>query len=362
MTTTADRVLLEDFKISALSTGARVTEDALTLLGGHDQVTVHEYSTTGGIPMRVAGLEVNAPFDEWYCIDAEIEIDRSGEALVARFRGDELPVEYVHPLPGYLGIPNLDGRTVDDLVYTHLDRIRLSPIAGCAYDCAFCDMPGRVRLHSVEALLHAAHVALADTRLPVRHALISGGSPGPRDEQRFADTLVDLVRQLSPVIEIDVMMSSGPTTVELVKRLVDAGVHGFALNVEAYSDDASNLHIRGKHRRARPHFDATVSAAVALLGRGTGRVRSLILPGLEPAAETLVGVEHLASLGTDPVLSPFRPAVGTRLANEQPVSAGLLREVLDASREIVVQHGVALGPRCLDCQHNTLTFPWDVAP
>lgn len=358
----ATRQWLEDFKIAALASGVCVSGPALEMLGGADQLTVHEYSTTGGIPLRVGGLEVNAPFDEWYTVDADIDVIVVDGALVAAFDGVQLPVEHVHPLPGYLGAPSLRGGTVESLVYTHLDRFRLSPISGCAYDCAFCDMPGRVRLHDVGELLHAARVAMADTTLPVRHALISGGSPGPRDEQEFGDTLVELVRQLAPSLEVDVMMSSGPTTPDLVRRLVDVGVHGFALNIEIYSDDASKVHIRGKHRRARPHYDATVSTAVELLGRGSGRVRALILPGLEPIEGTLAGVEHIAALGADPVLSPFRPATGTKLSRTPPVSSALLREVLDESRRIVDRHGVRLGPRCLECQHNTLTFPWDVQP
>lgn len=155
------------------------------------------------------------------------------------------------------------------------------------------------------------------------------------------------------------MMASTSYGPDLVARLVDAGVHGFALNLELESDGASRVHIRGKHRRSRPWFDATVAAAVSLLGKN-GRVRSLILPGLESVENTLAGVEHIAELGADPVLSPFRPAQGTTLAASDPVSPTLLREVLDGSREIVARHGVSLGPRCAPCQHNTLAFPWDV--
>jgi hypothetical protein len=215
-------------------------------------------------------------------------------------------------------------------------------------------------MRPIEQLLEGAEAALNDNSLPLRHALISGGSPGPRDEAAFGDLIVEVVRRLCPRIEIDVMMSSGPYGPELVRRLVDAGAHGFALNIEIESTSAAELHIRGKQRRARPHFDATVSAAVELVGAGSGRVRSLILPGLESVECTLQGVEHISALGADPVLSPFRPAQGTRLSNAPVVAQSLLREVLDGSREIVARHGVALGPRCLPCQHNTLTFPWDV--
>ena len=354
------RSALEALKIAALSTGARITDEALGYLGGADRLTVHEYATTGGIPLRVGGLDINAPFDEWYSDSASLLIGLEDDALFLDHVGTRHRIEEIYPLPAYVGEVDSEGNSLVDVVYTHIDRFRLSPITGCAYDCAFCDLPGRVRLRPLNQLLEGAEAALRDDTLPLRHALISGGSPGPRDEPAFAETIVELVRQLSPRIEIDVMMSSGAGGPDLVRRLVDVGVHGFALNVELESSQAAELHIRGKQRRARPHFDATVQAAVELVGAGTGRVRSLILPGLEPVEATLRGVEHIASLGADPVLSPFRPAQGTRLASQPCVPESLLREVLDGAREIVRRHGVALGPRCLPCQHNTLTFPWDV--
>ena len=72
---------------------------------------------------------------------------------------------------------------------------------------------------------------------------------------------------------------------------------------------------------------------------------------------TLDGVRFLAELGCDPVLSPFRPAKGTDLANEAPPSAAFMEEAYLAAREIATAHGVELGPRCIPCQHNTITFP-----
>ncbi len=47
-------------------------------------------------------------------------------------------------------------------MFSHLDRYRLSPFTGCAYDCAFCDFPGRIRLRPVDKLLQAARIAMTD--------------------------------------------------------------------------------------------------------------------------------------------------------------------------------------------------------
>jgi hypothetical protein len=172
---------------------------------------------------------------------------------------------------------------------------------------------------------------------------------------------VDLCAQVAAncPVPLDVMMAAIPERVEAVDQLVDAGISGFSLNIELYSAEAGRVHIRAKQRFSRPGFDAFATRSVERLGRG-GAVRSLILIGLEPIEQTIAGVTHLARLGVDPVLSPFRPSQGTKLVTHAPPSTSELEEVLGRSREIVERYGVCLGPRCLMCQHNTLTYPWDV--
>jgi hypothetical protein len=155
-----------------------------------------------------------------------------------------------------------------------------------------------------------------------------------------------------------VMFSATIDDVSIVDRLVDAGAYSFSINLEVFSTNAADEVLRTKQSLTRRRFADTVIRAVELLG-STGRVRSLILPGLEPVESTLEGVEFLASLGCDPVLSPFRPAEGIALSARRPPSSADLHEILDESRQIVARHGVSLGPECVPCQHNTLTFPWD---
>ncbi len=353
------RRALEDLKIAVLANGVRSDAETLAAISGERALTTHEYPTTGGVACRIGHVYLNAPFDEWFVRDAEttLALDDEGRAVLVH-GGLAHVIDEVFAVPSYVGRSDRHG-PLDEVVFSHLDRVRLSPLGGCAHDCAFCDLPGRIDLRSLERLRDAGDLALDDTSLPIRHLLISGGSPGPAHREAFAETVVDLVRHFSARVEVDVMISSGPGTATLVERLVEAGVHGLSLNIELYSAPSSEVHIRSKHRRARPHLEATITRAVGLLGR-TGRVRSLILPGLERTEDTLEGVAYLAELGADPVLSPFRPARGTALASRDPVDPSELREVLDRSRSIAHRHGVRLGPRCLPCQHNTLSFPWDV--
>lgn len=357
------RALLETVKTAALSEGIRLTPAALDLVskGGTEQLSIHEYPTTGGITLVLNDdVYLNAPFDEWYCQDADtlLDVERETSSLILRSAGGPVPVQDVLPLPGYLAATDGQGRLVADVAMSHADRVRVSPIVGCAYDCGFCDLPGEVYTQRpAEQMLRALEVARADAALPARHVLISGGSPRKTHYDQFIGNCEDVIRGTD--LPVDVMFSPMIDRPDMLERLVAAGVDGVSINIEVFSEKGARVALRGKYRAVRDHFDATVAQAVDLLGR-TGRVRSLIIAGLEPLEETLRGVEHLASLGCDPVLSPFRPAEGTPLRSSSPPPSGDLASLLAESRRIVRRHGVALGPECAPCQHNTLSFPWDI--
>lgn len=355
-----DRTLLESIKLSCLSTGIRVTDQAFSLIsnGGTELLTIHEYPTTGGLTFVLPGdVWVNAPFDEWYCADASVELDAIDGRLVVHNQEGDVPVIRFVPLPGYLDNVDELGRPFTDVAMSHGDRVRVSPFAGCAFDCSFCDIPAaKYQARPDEQLLSALRAAQADERLPVRHVLISGGSPRRAHYQLFEDTCRFIVENAG--MPVDVMLSPMLDNLDFIHHLAAAGVEGLAINIELFSASAGEMHLGRKFRTTRGSFDEFVTRAVDLLGR-TGRVRSLIIPGLEPVAETLRGVEYLASLGCEPTLSPFRPADGTALSALPPVPVASLRTLLDESRSIVAEFGMGLGPKCVPCQHNTLTLPWD---
>jgi len=365
------RAHLELVKTVALAQGLRVQGDTLAGLGGSETLTVHEYPTTGGITLVLEqGVLINAPFDEPYCADSPLELFGSREGFALRIADVTVPVLDILPLPGYLSAVDHEGRAVADVAMSHSDRVRLSPIEGCVFNCSFCDMGGRYLPRSPEQIVAALETALSDEALPARHILISGGSPGwaLAEQNYFEEVCIAVIghaRSLSALrdssLSVDIMMSARKDGPEFVDRMVEEGVQGFSFNLEVFSDEAAVTHLGRKHRSARPLLAAMIERAVKTLGWGSGRVRSLIIPGLETPEQTLEGVEWLASMGCDPVLSPFRPARGTALAAASPLEPEVLDYVLRRSRAIVREHGVGVGPRCVPCQHNTLSFPWDVA-
>jgi len=337
-------------KLEILERGIVVSPSARqTLTGaGSRPLTFHDYATTGGLTLRFGREYVNAPVDEWFCDSPAAELDLIDGQFLLRWKGDEV-LASVLPLPGYLGTPDADG------VMTHADRLRLSPVDGCSCSCAFCDSPqSQYRLRPLESLARALSVAASDRPLPPAHGLISGGTPRADDVPEFDETVVELVRA-SPV-PMDVMMMPRSDT-HLIDDLADAGIDGFAVNIELFGAEAAAALTPQKARCGPELYSAFWEHA--LEKTGGGRVRSLLIVGFEPEADTLAGVEYIASHGIDPVLSPFRPAPGTRFADQRPPSADVMERLHDRAVRVADRYGVRLGPRCVPCQHNVIAVAAD---
>jgi biotin synthase-related radical SAM superfamily protein len=152
------------------------------------------------------------------------------------------------------------------------------------------------------------------------------------------------------------MMLPIPDVLEL-ERLRANGVNELAINLELFGDGARRRLIPEKNALAdRDQSLAFIEKAVRVFG---GRVRSLVLVGAEPLEDTLNAIQALAERGCEPVLSPFCPHPSTPMAAHPSPSADQLAEAYERASEVASRNGMRLGPKCVPCQHNTLTFPDD---
>lgn len=348
-------------KLEILERGIVVDDAAREALtkGGRQGLTHADYPTTGGLTLKLPGdVYVNAPVGPAHAhaafpaaVLSLADGDEDAAAFVLRAGDLRIPAAPL-PLPGYLKAHD----AIRDGVMTHADRARLSPVAGCSVNCAFCDSPqAGYKPRPADHLMAALQVALGDEQLPPRHVLISGGTPRAAD-RAYLDDVYQRVIQESP-LPVDVMLAPRPGT-DVIDRLVEWGVDGLAINLELFNAEVAARLTPYKQGLGREAFAHSIRRAVELTG-GEGRVRSLLLVGLEPVEDTLRGVRFLAELGCDPCLSPFRPGAGTALADHPLPEASLMEDVYLASLGIAEEHGVKLGPRCIPCQHNTVAFPDD---
>ena len=112
--------------------------------------------------------------------------------------------------------------------------------------------------------------------------------------------------------------------------------------------------MRHKYNQGLDFYLGFIEHAAEVLG--PGRVRSMLMVGLEPMEMTLDGVAAIAERGGVPVLSPFRPDPATPLRDRKPAGAAELEQTYLRAVDVAASHGAVLGPDCPPCTHNTLSF------
>jgi 2-iminoacetate synthase ThiH len=221
--------------------------------------------------------------------------------------------------------------------------------------CQFCDLPYefRYRRRRIDGLIESVHRAIDDASLPARHILISGGVPREEDIN-YLRTVYRSIPEAFPSYAVDVMMVPIHGLLE-PQLLRDEGVHGLSINIELFNRDLARRVMRQKFDLGLEYYLDFIENAVSVFG--VGKVRSLLIVGLESPEDTLEAVRQLAQRGCDPVLSPFRPDPSTPMSKHPAPSSSLLEQVYVEAEAIVSGYPVKLGPRCIPCQHNTLAFP-----
>lgn len=358
-----------ELKASLMAAGMVLDrETELWLTNADRPVTLADYASTSGVSLVLPGdVWVNAPIDT---INANFVVPGQtrlsvvdGTPCIVRYGHEPVPVRFI-PVPDYHNKVLSDGTRVTDYAITHTDRVRISPIRGCSMTCDYCDIPfdrepdqPKYRgTKPIENLVESVRIALGDPTLPAQHVLISGGTPRKVD-YGYEMEVYEAIAAAFPGVDVDVMMVPMPGLMDLA-RLKAAGIHGFSINLELFNEEIAKRYMLNKAKASRQLYFDFIERAVAEFG--IGRVRSLMLVGLEPLEDTLRGVEELAKRGCDPVLSPFRPDPKTPLRETPPPSAELLMEAWMRSQEIVSQYpGVVMGPRCIPCMHNCFAFPDD---
>jgi len=342
-----------------MSGGIKISESAKNILtkSGSVPLSLFEYPTTAGISLVLSGdIYVNAHFSEKFG-NSKLTLDYSAGKYFIK-DGRASCVAEVIPLPSYFDKKNKDGFYYKEIVISHADRMRINPIVGCSFRCKYCDMHRlEYKKFPLERILEAIDVALEDKNIKPKHLLISGGSPIAADREYLDKVYEEVTIYLKKKnIPVDIMLAPRKER-GFLKELKDYGVNALAINLEIYNEKIAKELNPQKAATSRDFYFDFIKRAVEVFG--CGKVRSLLIVGLEPLEETLQGVEALAKIGCDPVLSPFIPGKRTQLSNFSPPTIEDLEKAYLASKAIVDRYGAKIGPRCIPCQHNTLAFPDD---
>jgi hypothetical protein len=349
-------------KFALLAEGLQITPSAgrqLSAVTGLGGLTPADYASTSGLILELEDdVWVNAPITRHnpnFVANSRFTLDYGADGFTVHGNGMAGRVRYWAP-PRYHGTAASYG-PLNNLAITHGDRVRLSPLRGCAMTCQFCNIPYDDPLDvygtkPIDALLDAAHTAVADPEQPAHHILISGGTP-KRPDVGYLKEVYRRVLLEFPDLDVDIMMVPLPGLLDL-SELDRLGLREVSINIEIYDAGSAAMYMRNKYNQGLDYYLDFIAEAAALLG--PNRVRSMLMVGLEPMESTLRGVRAIAERDGVPVLSPFRPDPATPLRDRPPPTAAQLEQTYLRSKDIVADLGAVLGPDCPPCTHNTLSF------
>lgn len=362
-------------KFLLLAGGASVTAEAVERLDaivGGGEWSPADYASTKGLIVRLEDdVWVNMPVERYnpaVASGSSILFDVDDDGFFVAGHGMYSRAQYWRP-PAYLGAQASNGRPIKNFVVGHGDRVRLSPTIGCAMTCDFCNIPfddTYAGLKPVDVMIDALRTAFADPVQPAQHILISGGTPGPPHVAGLREVYERVIDEF-PGRLVDIMMVPVPGLFDL-PHLDALGLHQISVNLEIFDETVAARIMRHKHRQGREYYLDFLEFAAGVLG--PGRVRSMLMVGLEPMESTLEGVRALLDRGCVPVLSPFLPdpvtpmvrqpfelLTGSGIMSHRPPSAEYSLEVFLRASEIAAEYGTTLGPDCVPCMHNTMTLP-----
>ncbi len=246
-----------------------------------------------------------------------------------------------------------------DVCFWATDRLRIHHNLSCCMKnqglgCKFCEVPASSHSISIEDILYVVDFYLEKANT-FRHFLIGGGSEPREFEYKNILKIVKHIREKSAK---DIyVMSLPPKDISVLKMYYEAGVTEIGFNVEIFDQYTATNYMPGKGAISRQEYFAALSEAVRYWGN-TGKVRSLMIIGLESENSLLQGIRELCQIGVMPILSVFRPIPGTETGNIVPPSNQFLEKIYEKATMICEEFSLHLGPECSFCQNNTLSLPF----
>lgn len=330
----------------------KISDGAKKILDAESDIwLMDDYITCSGVTLQfddqyaTVGVDNNSKY-ELVAID--------GRLAITDDTNDLIEVSVITP-PDYMRDEMIiDGEKITVYVNTYTDRVRLQLMSGCANKCKFCNATEfKYKLNSIEGLEEALKVALSQSE--VRHILLSSGSVNTEDLEKITEMYSYFGKKYS-YLDLDLMMTPRGFTSytdssqykDYLTYLKGIGISGLSINMELNSVEYLNKFCPEKALIGQENYLNFIELAVKIFGKD--KVRSLLIVGLEPLEETLKGVEKLAKIGCNPVLSPLFP-YGE--ANNEP-NAELFITAKKQSQEICEKYDIEMGPLCKPCSHNVL--------
>ena len=350
-----------ELKVGLLANGINLTSSANSVAskGSRYLQQVRSGASNGLDIVLPLGFWVNVPVTK-QATEYTLDFLDGTYRITIKYKNDYVPVAVV-PKPLFYDDITTTGHMMKYIGQMSGDRIGFGLTNGCYFwkeerRCQFCSIgtntSEEVGKKNFNDIIEVLSKATADPVMPAKHVLISGGTLHHDDwgVSSFQKIITNIKHEFNLPIYL---MAVPPQEKVSYSELCEAGVTEMAMNLEIFSDTIAQEIIPGKRNLIGK---AKYLQALTYARRHWGRkqVRSLLVVGLEPLGTTLDGVRAILDAGGTPVLSVFRPLVGSKLENHPRPKVEFLLELYDKAVQICESYGATLGPECSACKNNIL--------
>ncbi|MHA1216064.1 MAG: radical SAM protein [Candidatus Thorarchaeota archaeon] len=237
----------------------------------------------------------------------------------------------VIPRPRFYDLTTKDGVPYRKIALLHgSETLATTAYQACRYwsnglQCRFCTIP--FSLYSGDTVLEkrpeqlAEVVQAAEAEGVIKNILITTGTPDSPDAG--AKRLAGLVRAIRDVSRLPIgVQFEPPTELRFIEEVAAAGANAVGMHIESGDERIRQRMCPGKYRYGSlDMYRRAWDFALDFFGRGN--VSTFVLYGLgEDIDRTLSFVADVAETGVLPVVTPFRPAPKSLLADFVPSYVG----------------------------------------
>ncbi len=295
--------------------------------------------------ISVCGMNVCVSAGEKFTLTSPflLEYDQNGYFLC--YCGERVPVSFFGELPA-------TGTFLDSMARLHSPGcINIWPSSVCCFDtesgkCAFCSLE-RTSARPVEPEKMASALRILLSKCSGALNFSGGTYISPDNMARYWIDLTARIRAFSSC-PITVELAP-PQDLSLLTSLRKAGATACIMNLEVANEELRRTVCHGKSAISKTHYYAAFKRAVADFGYGM--VSSVLIAGVQPAADIIAECRELAAIGVYPTIMPLRPMDSCSMRDTPPCDPEELLEMSEELGAILRERGMDPDrqPGCTKC-------------
>ncbi len=360
-------------KIALMMQGVVISEEANNYLNSREEKGIRPATNNAvdikiNIPVDEDGkacadsglyIVINAPTDVKFVEFSPFDITYENGKLCLNYYGEYIAEPIIYPRDFLENNKTKAGTAYEKVGFLSTDRLRVHLTNNCIYKqkhqgCTFCNIKNTGEPLTEEDIKEVVSDYCKNAvKLKLRHFLV-GGQTAPKENEKEIIKIIKIIRENAPYADIYAMVIPYPD--EMITEMYYAGMTQLSCNVEIFDDDIALKYMPGKRLTTRADYLHTLSYATTLIGT-SGNVRTMVVVGLEKRKTLIEGIIEFTEHGIQPILSVFRPLPGTPLADMVAPSMLSIKEVYEKILKICKEQNLLPGPKCINCQNNTLALP-----